>query len=415
MFAGLIAWLGRSWDTLCELAPWFLLGAALAGLVHGLAPTAFIKRRLQGYAGVVWASLFGVPLPLCSCAVIPTGIGLRKSGASEGASIGFLVSTPQTGIDSVLVTAAFLGWPLALYKWVVALVLGVVAGVCVEWWERRRTRREAEALARSPVAATPPVALGKTLSLPVLQPSAPAPGDASDQRANATGTLGAHSRVAEAATSQPPGIGLRGLGQYVWKSGQHAVEIIRSIYLWVLLGVFLSAALTLWLPVGSVQQWLGESGQWLQGPLSLLISVPLYVCATASVPVAAALVHGGLSVGATLIFLMAGPATNLATIGAIYRSFSRAAFVTYLATIIVGSLLAAMLFDAMVAGGVEMSGTVAQEHGHGPEQAHDHGGGHHEIGWVSQASAAALLLLFVWFAGQAWLARRAHQTAECCH
>lgn len=410
-------WLWRAWDTLCELAPWFLLGAALAGLVHGLAPKAFIKRRLQGYGGVVWASLFGVPLPLCSCAVIPTGIGLRKSGASEGASIGFLVSTPQTGIDSVLVTAAFLGWPLAVFKWVVALVLGVVAGVCTEWWERRRTRHEAEALARAPVAANPVGGPGKTMSLPVLQPSTLAAVDAPRSEATKSGGGGAHDQAVPAASSSMQASGLRGMGHYLWASGRHAVEIIRSIYLWVLFGVLLSAALTVWLPVGAVQQWLGEGGQWLQGPVALLISIPLYVCATASVPVAAALVHGGLSVGATLIFLMAGPATNLATIGAIYRSFSRAAFVTYLVTIVLGSLLAALLFDALVAGGLELAGTVAQQHGHanGHDHAHDHGGGHHVIGWVSQTSAAVLLLMFAWFAWQSAQKRRAHQTAECCH
>lgn len=400
MFALVTSWLFRSWDTLCELAPWFLLGAGLAGLIHGLAPTAFIKRRLNGYGGVVWASLFGVPLPLCSCAVIPTGIGLRKSGASEGASIGFLVSTPQTGIDSILVTAAFLGWTLALYKWVVALVLGIVAGGSVEWLERRRLQRQPVAEEVVSAEATAKTLAGKTLSLPVLQPT---PVDLAESPQKSTGPA-------------PRGVTL--VGRYLIDSGRHALEIIRSIYLWVLVGVLLSAALTLWLPVGTVQQWLGEGGQWLQGPVALLISIPLYVCATASVPVAAALVHGGLSVGATLIFLMAGPATNLATIGAIYRSFSWSAFAVYFLTIVLGSLLAAYVFDAFLSHGLEMGGVAAQSthtHDHAHNQAHDHGGDHHEIGWVSQGSAAVLLLLFVWFAGQAAKKRWSGKTAECCH
>jgi len=394
LLAWLTSWLWQTWDTLCELAPWFLLGAGLAGLIHGLAPTAFVKRRLNGYGGVVWASLFGVPLPLCSCAVIPTGIGLRKSGASEGASIGFLVSTPQTGIDSILVTAAFLGWTLAVYKWVVALVLGIVAGVSVEWLERRRSQSQSVAGAVVPAAGTLNQSAGKTLSLPVLQPT---PVDSAESPRKSPGPA-------------PRGVAV--VGRYLVESGRHAVEIIRSIYLWVLVGVLLSAALTLWLPVGSVQQWLGEGGQWLQGPVALLISIPLYVCATASVPVAAALVHGGLSVGATLIFLMAGPATNLATIGAIYRSFSRSAFVVYFLTIVVGSLLAASVFDAFLSHGHELGGVAAQStHDH----AHDHGGDHHEIGWVSQGSAAVLLLLFGWFAWQAAKKRWAGSPAGCCH
>lgn len=416
MLEWVTTWLWRSWDTLCELAPWFLLGAVLAGLIHGLAPTSFIKRRLNGYGGVMWASMFGVPLPLCSCAVIPTGIGLRKSGASEGASIGFLVSTPQTGIDSVLVTAAFLGWPLALYKWIVALVLGVVAGGCVEWWERRRTRLEAIANAKSAADKPPMATVGKTLSLPVLQPNPAATGASPvGSHGTAHGTaIGAAGGSMASPADRSVALGGGAVGRYMLDSGRHAIEIIRSIYLWVLFGVLLSAALTLWLPVGSVQQMLGEQGQWLQGPLALLISIPLYVCATASVPVAAALVHGGLSVGATLIFLMAGPATNLATIGAIYRSFSRSAFVAYFFTIVLGSLLAAYLFDAFLPQGLGTNGPAAaltHEHGH----EHEHGGEHHKIGWVSQVSAAILLSLFVWFIGQAIRQRWSGKTAECCH
>ncbi|MBL8890607.1 MAG: permease [Planctomycetaceae bacterium] len=363
------------WSVLCELAPWFLLGAFVAGLIHGLAPVAFIKKRLQGYAGVLWAALFGIPLPLCSCAVIPTGIGLRKSGASQGSSISFLVATPQTGVDSVLVTAALLGWPLAIFKVVVALILGSVAGVVIEYLERSRTKR-------TPKSSNS--ASGSLLSLPVLQP-APTP---EPEPAIAKG-------------------GFAGSLQYLVVSCKQAIEIIRSIYVWILIGVLLSAVIKSCFPMGAIQEWLGPERSWLQIPVSLLISLPLYVCATASVSVAAALVHGGLSVGATIVFLVAGPATNLATMGAIYRSFDRTAFLTYMVTVILGSILAAYAFDWFIAGN-NLGPWQTEVHG-----SHEHQHQHDAAHWLSQSSAILLLVMFVYFAGQKLWGSRKNDPSSC--
>ncbi len=386
---GFMVFLTECWLTLCELAPWFLFGALVAGLIHGLAPVGFVKKRLNGYLGVVWATLFGIPLPLCSCAVIPTGIGLRKSGASEGASIGFLIATPQTGVDSIFVTAALLGWPLAIFKLLVALVLGCTAGFVIEFRERMRTKSKDQTPASptkaaadsSPVsgleasvnAVTP--SSGRTLMLPVIQPAAP-PEPVSPQ-------------------------GWAAIVRYIQDSFGQAIEIIRSIYLWIILGIVLSAALKSWFPLGVIQEWLGPSGAWLQVPLSLLISLPLYVCATASVPVAAALVDSGLSVGATIVFLIAGPATNVATMGAIYRSFSRSAFITYMATVVVGSIAAAYLYDWGIAGFTKPWGptSVADHVGH------DHRHDHDSNSWLSMVAAALLLSLFVGFTVQRSVAR----------
>ena len=121
------------WQILLELSPSLLLGLFIAGLVHVYVPAAAIHKRLSrpDLASTVRASLLGVPLPLCSCGVIPTALGLRKSGASPGATTSFMISTPQTGVDSILVSAAFLGWPFALFKLAAAFVTGVVGGVLV--------------------------------------------------------------------------------------------------------------------------------------------------------------------------------------------------------------------------------------------------------------------------------------------
>ena len=116
------SFLQATWSVLAELAPWLLFGALLAALLHVLLPRNLIRRQLSGYGGAVKAVVLGVPLPLCSCGVIPAGIGLKRTGASNGSAMGFLISTPQTGVDSILVSATFLGWPFALFKVAAAAV-----------------------------------------------------------------------------------------------------------------------------------------------------------------------------------------------------------------------------------------------------------------------------------------------------
>jgi uncharacterized protein len=118
----------QCWNVTCELAPWLLLGMLLSGLMHACLPANFVRQEFRGFAGILKAVGLGVPLPLCSCGVIPAGIGLKNQGASNGAAIGFLISTPQTGVDSILVSAALFGWPFAVFKMVSAAVLGVAGG-----------------------------------------------------------------------------------------------------------------------------------------------------------------------------------------------------------------------------------------------------------------------------------------------
>ncbi len=308
------------WDVLLQLAPWLLLGAGVAGLLHGLLPRGFVHRQLSGRAGVVKAVLVGVPLPLCSCGVIPTGLGLKKDGASDGAAVGFLVSTPQTGVDSILVASAFLGWPFALFKVAAAAITGLVAG-----WST-------DALGGDPGGA---------------------PHAADDQ-----GRPGAKAMFA------------------------HGLEMLRTIWRWLVFGVVLSAVITVYLPPDTFTSFAVAGGVGAMFAM-LLVSLPLYVCATASVPIAAALVTAGMPTGAALVFLMAGPATNIATIGAVYRGFSGRTLAVYLGVIIIGSVAFGLLFEGLL--GTTTSAAV-QTHAH--------------AAWWNVASAWALLALFGWFAAE---------------
>ncbi len=283
-----MAFLASIWGILLELAPWLLLGTAIAAVLHVVLPRDLVSRQFRGYGGVAKAVLLGVPMPLCSCGVIPAGLGLKKDGASDGAVVGFLISTPQTGVDSILVSASFLGWPFAFFKLASAAVTGLVGG----WWAEATTGGDS-----SPALLPRPPATSKRAALAEMR--------------------------------------------------DHGLDILRSIWRWLVVGVLVSAAIEVFVPDRALAS-LGEFGILGAGIAALAVSLPLYVCATASVPIAAALVGAGMPAGAALVFLMAGPASNVATIGAIYKALGRKVLVTYLATIVVGSLGLAMVFDWVI-------------------------------------------------------------------
>jgi len=279
--------LTASWNIILELAPWLLLGMVIAGLLHGLLPKDFSKRQLRGNSGVIKAVGLGVPLPLCSCGVIPAGLGLKKDGASDGASMAFLISTPQTGVDSILVSSSFLGWPFAFFKLVSAALMGLVGGWITQGFGGPSPQLEEE-----------PVAHG------------------SDQR---------------------------GLSDML----AHGLDLIRTIWGWLLFGILASAAITLYVP-NSVFEGIEAQGTIVACFAVLAISLPLYVCATASVPMAAAMVAGGMPPGAALVFLMAGPASNMATMGAVYKGFGGRNLAIYLGTIGFGSIGLALAFEQLI-------------------------------------------------------------------
>lgn len=319
----LSSYLLEAWHVTVSLAPWLLLGLAVAGVLHVLVPSGFVARHLGGGGiwGAVKAAALGVPMPLCSCGVIPAALGLRRHGASRAATVSFLTSTPQTGVDSIAVSAAILGLPFALIKVVTAFVTGVVAGGLVSLSE----------------------------------------------------TAGEQGVAEEEEERLPHGLRAR-LCEAVRFSVE---ELLGGIWIWVLAGVLVSAGLSLALDAGQLSQYAWSRG--LAGMLSMLaVSVPLYVCATGSVPVAAALVHAGMSPGSTLVFLMAGPATNVATLGAVYRALGARALAVYVGTIVVASTGMGLLFDSVL-GPAFGAGTAA----HAAEHA----------GPVGFASGVALILL----------------------
>ena len=341
------------WDIMCELSPWLLIGAVIAGILHVLVPADFIKKHLgkSGWWSSVKAAFIGVPMPLCSCSVIPTGIGLKKDGASDSAAVSFLISTPQTGVDSISVAAGFLGWPFAIFKVLSAFIMGVLGGLVVAWFAPEQADTDA-------------------------QTTEAAAASCCSQKEPAPQTVASCCGGGESAASNP-------VRSSAWKRGfTFAVEdLLRMIWFWLVIGILLSALLSTFVDPGSLSDY-----RWATGIsamlIMLVISLPLYVCATASVPIAASLIEAGLPLGAALVFLMAGPATNIATIGAIIKAFGKRVTVLYLGIVIIGSILCGWGFDYL------LSASGIETHAH-----HEH-----HAAWWAQASAVLLSILLVYFA-----------------
>ncbi|MGA2915236.1 MAG: permease [Sedimentisphaerales bacterium] len=278
------------WTTVGQMSPYLLFGFAVAGILKILIPTSFIRKHLSGKGiwPVFWASLFGVPLPLCSCGVIPVAMSLHKQGAGKGATIAFLLSTPQTGVDSILVTLSLLGPVFMVARPIIALITGVLGGVAVDLFDRRDfTNAE----------------------------------DRSEEDSS-----GNKSRLVT---------GFR-----------HAFVVLpRDIGTAMLTGLIIAAVISVILPDNFFSEKIGTGiGSMI---LMMMVGIPLYVCATASVPIAAALIAKGLSPGAALVFLMTGPATNAAGLAIIWKILGHRTAVIYLLTIALCALASGLLLNAM--------------------------------------------------------------------
>jgi hypothetical protein len=287
------------YQTASEMAPYLLFGFLMAGLLSGVVRPEVVERHLggKGIKEVLKASAFGVPLPLCSCSVIPMAVSLRRHGASKGSTTAFLISTPQTGIDSILVTFGVLGPVFAVFKAVSAFLSAIFGGGLVS-------------LART-----------GQVDFKVGQPQF-------------------HGGSCGDACAGPDEGGSR-LSR-IFRYG--FVTLPRDISKSLLTGFLAAALIAAVIPDGFFSSLLSNN---FFGMLAMMaLGIPLHVCATASVPVAAALIAKGFSPGAALVFLMTGPATNAATISAIWHIMGRKTAWLYLLSIALSALASGLLFDA---------------------------------------------------------------------
>ena len=299
MFALPIDILRQSWQVLGEMAPYLLFGFAMAGLLSVLISPEWTERHLggRGLRPVIEATLWGIPLPLCSCSVIPVVASMRRHGASRAASTAVLLSTPQTGIDGIAATYALLGPVFALFRPVAALVSGLLGGVLV-------------------------LLLGR---------SARDPNDDAESLPPCTDSCCT---------------GDRSHGALVRALRYGFVTLPRDLAVALLLGALIGGTMGVVLPPGQLEAYLGGGlGSIL---LAMALGIPLYVCATGSVPIAAGLIYLGASPGSALAFLIVGPATNTATLTTIWKILGYRCASLYLATVAASAVICGLLLDAIV-------------------------------------------------------------------
>lgn len=340
--AWLIDLVSAFWQTSQQMALWLLWGFLFAGGLSLCFTPERVERllgRRAGWRAVLWAVALGVPLPLCSCGVLPVAAGLRKSGASKGATAGFLLATPQTGLDSIFATYALLGGVFAVTRPLVALLSGLTGGWLIEWLDAGETTKNAEGDAGFNHKAERSEALCQQ-EHKETQGNTATGSDAEATQEKATQEMTLEERVVGGAA------GLLRVGNY-------AFCLLGNVARPLALGLVISAAILAFVPPdGLVGEWLAND--WVAFPVMLLVGLPLYVCSTASIPMALALMAKGLSPGAALIFLIAGPALNGASLMTLWALLGRRAAALFLAVVAifaVGSGLALNAFwDGAMAG-----------------------------------------------------------------
>ncbi len=295
-----------------KMSPFVLLGFLLAGIMHAFVPGDLYRRYLGGgtLRSIINATLLGVPLPLCSCGVIPTAMSLHKEGASKAATVSFLIATPQTGVDSIIATYSLMGLPFALLRPIAAIVTALTGGLL--------TAKFSDEKGVNSIKATPE-------------------------------RVTARSSFATKITSAL---------KYAF------VDMMQDIGKWLIVGLIVAGLITVFVPESFFGIFAGNS--LLSMLLVLLLAIPMYLCATGSIPIAVALMLKGLTPGTAFVLLMAGPAVNTASMLIIGKVMGRRTLLLYLLSIIGGAIAFGLIIDNLLPGewfSTPLSGIHA--HGHG--------------------------------------------------
>jgi hypothetical protein len=306
-----------------EMAPYLTLGFVLAGLLHAFVPKEAVVRHLgkENLGSVIKSTMIGVPMPLCSCGVVPTAVGLLKRGASRAATVAFLISTPQTGVDSIAVTYGFFGWLFAIFRPVAAFLSGILGGIATLFV---KSDKDSE-----------------------------------------SHWLKYHVRE-EDALEQVESNGVRRVSRKLYLGMRFAfVDLLGDIAFWLVIGLVLATLIAMIIPDDFFSKNLGRG--FPQMLLMMAIGIPLYVCSTASVPIAAVLMTKGISAGAAFVFLVTGPATNAATMLIIGRVMGWRVLTVYLGSIIVLALGFGIGLDWLAgAAGVHVMPMMDHDHSMNP-------------------------------------------------
>lgn len=318
-------------NILNEMSPYVLLGFLIAGLLHVFVNEATLTRHLSGngWKSVLKAAAIGVPLPLCSCGVLPTAVSLRRQGASKAATTSFLIATPQTGVDSIAATYSLLGLPFALIRPIAALVGAVFGGMAVGRF-------------------------------------APDKGEADSCKA----------KIEDATEKRPFHYKLIDSVKYGFG------DMIDTMGKWLVIGLAIATLITVFVPDSL---FVGLSQYPLAAMVAVvLVAVPMYICATGSIPIAMSLMLKGLSPGVAFVLLMAGPAANFASILILDKTQGRKATAIYVASVVVTAIAFGLIIDLLLPAGWFALQGAASDHC-----------GHLHLGWFETGCSAVLVALLL--------------------
>lgn len=282
-----------------DMAIYLLLGFLLAGLIYAFFPEEKVIKYLgrRSLKSVVNAAILGIPLPLCSCGVIPTALSLKKQGASDGATVSFLISTPATGADSILATYGLMGPLFAVFRPVATFISGLLGGTLVNFFQRPRAGE-------------------------------------------------ANTQVINCKVCNEEGAHKHSFWQKLRRTFTYGYfDLLKSITRWLLWGTLIAGVISYAVPASLIERYLRYN--FLSMVAMLIVGIPLYVCATGSIPIVASLMLKGLSPGAGLVFLMAGPATNAVSITVMARNLGKRIVTIYLLSIALSALFMGWLLNLL--------------------------------------------------------------------
>ncbi len=372
------------WQLSIAMAPYILFGLAFAGILHELVPDSIVTRHLgeDNITSVVKSTVFGIPLPVCSCGVIPLATAIKKSGASKGATLSFLISTPITGIDSILATYGIFGWIFTVYRAVTSMVIAMVAGILTNIFDKEPPKEDP---VKEKVIKKPAFSAAVPQAVNTFSMQAP---KAEEKENCGTGT----GSCCSADKDEKKAFSFSAAMKYAF------VTLLGDIAKPLFWGLLLGALITVAIPENLSE--ILKAYSWLSYIIVIIIAVPMYVCATASLPIAAGLMLSGVSAGAAFVFLSAGPATNTVTIGVVKKMLGSRSLMIYLGSIVVGSVLFGLGLDYIFDVSAIDPATLIHLHEEG--------------GIIATVSALVLWAMVLWFIAKSYFKKKDDCSGGSC-
>ncbi len=315
------------YDLSNAMAWYILFGLVFAGILHEVVPDTIVTKHLghEKVSSVIKSTLFGIPLPVCSCGVIPLATGIKKSGASKGATLSFLISTPITGVDSILATYGMFGWVFTIYRVLTSMVIATFAGILANVYDKEQ---EKPSISFSAVNTN-----NKPANTQMFSSSS---NFSAAKKEDSCESESGDSCCCE-NTEEKTKFSIVKAMRYAF------ITLLGDIAKPLFWGLVIGAIITIAIPE-NLSSVLTDYA-WLSYLLVIAVAIPMYVCATASLPIAAAFMLSGVSAGAAFVFLTAGPATNTVTIGVVKKMLGTKSLYIYLGSITLGSIIFGLGLD----------------------------------------------------------------------